>query len=431
MAAFGPETLLSLLTAEERRSQLIVAFSGGADSLALLHACVRSGLHVEAAHVDHRLHPDSPRWARHCAGVAASLGVELHTLEVDVELIGEGVEAAARHARYAALRERLPAGACLLTAHHADDQAETVLLRALRGTGPYGLAAMVRRQPFGRGVLLRPLLELRRDDLRAYARDSGFGWIDDPANRDHRHDRSWLRHHILPPVTERWPRAVPALNRLARQAADLREGLDWLLDAHLDAPGEPLPQARLERLPESLRPALFRRWLQREGVQPPGERRLRQGLSDLLTARADAEPQLAWPAGQVRRFRGRLYVLPLELPGALQSVLTVTPGEPLAIASYGRLDWLAMNGGMNPRLGPYQLRGRQGGERILCGGRHRRVKELLRTRALPPWERDTLPILVRDGEPVAVPGVTVADGVLVGPGQSGIMPMWTPAWRLG
>jgi tRNA(Ile)-lysidine synthase len=429
MAAFGPDKLLSLLTADERRSHLIVAFSGGADSLALLHAGVRAGLHVEAAHVDHRLHPESARWARHCAGVAQSLGVRLHTLEVNVEPTGEGVEAAARHARYAALRERLPAGACLLTAHHADDQAETVLLRALRGTGPYGLAAMVRRQPFGRGVLLRPLLEVRRDELRAYARDSGLGWIDDPANRDPRHDRSWLRHHILPPVAERWPRAVPALNRLARQAADLRDGLDWLLDTHLDSPGEPLPQARLEKLPEPLQPALFRRWLQREGVQPPGERRLRQGLADLLTAGADAEPQLAWSAGQVRRFRGRLYLLPPELPGALRSVLTVMPGEPVMIASHGRLDWLAANGGMDPQRGPYELRARQGGERLLCGGHHRRVKELLRTRALPPWERDTLPIVVHDGKAVAVPGVSVADSVRTGAGERGFMPIWTPAWR--
>lgn len=428
MAAFGPDTLISLLTAEERRRLLIVAFSGGADSLGLLLACVRAGLRVEAAHVDHRLHPDSARWARHCASVAKSLGVELHALEVDVQAAGDGVEAAARNARYAALRDLLLADACLLTAHHADDQAETVLLRALRGTGPYGLAAMLRRQPFGQGTLLRPLLSVRRDDLREYVTASGFPWFDDSANKDDRHDRSWLRNRILPPLAARWPRAVPALNRLARQSAELRDGLDWLLDTHLAAPGQPLPQACVEALPEPLRPTLLRRWLQREGVQPPGERQLRQGLADLLAARADAEPQLAWPGAQVRRFRRQFYLLPAQLPPSLDGEHPVTPGEPLPLAGQGRLDWLP-GGGIDPDKGPYSLRARHGGERLHLGGHRRRIKELLRTADMPPWERRQLPLLVCGDEPAAIPGVAVADCFRADKPESGFTPVWTPSWR--
>lgn len=142
-------------------------------------------------------------------------------------------------------------------------------------------------------------------------------------------------------------------------------------------------------------------------------------------ARADAEPRLAWPVAQVRRFRGRLHLLPAELPEALEIDVPVQPAEPLSLAGQGRLDWLP-GSGIDPQKGPYRLRTRQGGERLQLGGHRRRIKELLRTAAIPPWERRLLPLLTRGDEPVAIPGIAVADGFRADPPESGFMPLWTP-----
>ena len=169
---------------------LCVAFSGGPDSSALLHAlaAVRGDARaLRAMHVDHGLHADSTSWAAACAATCESLGVPLQMLRVTVQAEGAGIEAAAREARYAALAGHLGEDEWLVTAHHREDQAETVLLKLLRGAGPHGLGGMRERRPLGRGQLWRPLLDIPRGDLRAYAASAGLQVIEDPANRDPRH----------------------------------------------------------------------------------------------------------------------------------------------------------------------------------------------------------------------------------------------------
>ncbi|TAM95637.1 MAG: tRNA lysidine(34) synthetase TilS, partial [Rhodanobacteraceae bacterium] len=207
---------------------LCIAFSGGPDSTALLHALAQlteareRGL--RALHIDHGLHADSGAWARHCADFCQALDVPLTVLRACVgDARGEGIEAAARRVRYAAFIGNLGEGEWLSLAHHRDDQIETVLLKLLRGAGPDGLGGMRALRPLGRGFLWRPLLETPREVLRKYLTCQGLRTIDDPANADPRFARNTVRHEVLPLLTRHWPQAETSIlhaARLCRVAAD-------------------------------------------------------------------------------------------------------------------------------------------------------------------------------------------------------------------
>ena len=200
--------------------RLTVAFSGGLDSTVLLAALCRLGLaaSVRAVHVDHGLHPESAQWSAHCAATAAAFGAEFAAVRVAVDRASrQGLEAAAREVRYRALGELLAPGEWLLTAHHGDDQLETLLLRLLRGTGVRGLRGIIAFGPFAAGSLGRPLLKFTREQLRAQALAWNLPWLEDPSNREPRHDRNYLRLQVLPALLARWPEAAHSAERLAEQ----------------------------------------------------------------------------------------------------------------------------------------------------------------------------------------------------------------------
>jgi tRNA(Ile)-lysidine synthase len=239
---FSPSALLACLESLVPRTsaELCVAYSGGLDSTVLLHALARAitdrtNYRMRAAHVDHRLHPDSAKWLEHCERVAQSLQIELVPLVVTVASDPElSPEAAAREVRYAALRQILKPNEVLLTAHHADDQLETILLALMRGAGLRGLSAVPSVQIFGGGWLARPMLDFSRAELEEWARAEQLQWLEDPSNENTSFDRNFLRHRVLPALRERWP-AAP--HSATRSTAHLREAgrlLDVLAAADLE-----------------------------------------------------------------------------------------------------------------------------------------------------------------------------------------------------
>ena len=291
---------------------LCVAFSGGADSTALLAALaaqVSQRRRLRAIHVDHGLQSSARAWARHCRDIAAQLGVPLILRRVSVDLgRGQSPEAQARAARYAALARELAPGELLLTAHHQDDQLETVLLQLLRGAGLAGLAAMPAVMPFAAGLLCRPLLEVRRTELVAWLRRRGLPCIEDPSNEDERFDRNYLRHKVVPVIEARFAGAAVAVARSARHAAEAQDLLQQLADADVwrCVDGATLSAAALRRLAPARRRNALRAWIRAAGQQPPDARRLAEIAGPLLAARPDAHPRVEWGKLQVRRHAGRL-----------------------------------------------------------------------------------------------------------------------------
>lgn len=397
-----------------RDGPLLLACSGGLDSTVLLHrlagepALRARGL--RAVHVDHGLHPQSVAWSEACAANCLQLGIDLQVQRVTVVETGQGLEAAARAARHAAFAQTLAAGELLVTAHHRDDQAETVLLRLLRGAGD-GLAAMRPLRPFANGWLWRPLLDVPREALQAYAREHALHWLEDPSNQSDRHDRNFLRHHVLPRLAQRWPQAGQALARsagLLATQADLLAGEDQRRLARvqgLDPATLGLPALLAEAPPWRAR--LLRAWVAGLGLPPlPGDAPATLE-AELLAARPDAEACFAWSGAVVRRWRDLLHAGPEQAPLADDFSVQWSGLEPLALPTG---DLLRLEPGLAFDT-PLRVHARQGGERLRLPGRehHTTLKHALQDLGVPPWERTRLPLLSHpDGTLLAAGDLLVA-----------------------
>lgn len=309
------DAALGRLRPDWRERRLLVAFSGGPDSTALLLALHEllgeSGRgRLRAAHVNHGLQGQAGDWAAHCMSQARSLGVALACREVEVLPSGRGIEAAARRARYSALKSLMQPGECLLTAHHQDDQWETLLLRMLRGSGVAGLAGIRERRRFGAGWLLRPLLGMSRAGLRVWLERRGAGFIEDPSNRDTGFDRSFLREEVVPLLRGRWPGGGATAGRLARLAGETRQLLRALAeqDGRGIARDDHIRCEGLLRLSPARRANLLRERLTALGVAAPSEARLNAALDMLLNAAPDRRPEARWGSARLARRRGRIYI---------------------------------------------------------------------------------------------------------------------------
>lgn len=415
---------------------LKLAFSGGLDSLALLHAlaCLRADpadrgarrprMDLSAVHVDHGLQPASSHWARRCQQVCTDLAVPCRIERIKVTRApGASLEAAARQARYEALARHIGANDVLLTAHHQDDQAETLLLQLLRGAGVHGLAAMPPITDFGRGRLARPLLEFPRSALRDYALAQRLDWIEDASNHDLRHRRNLIRHALLPQLAQHWPQAAALLARSARHASQAAVLLDEI--AHIDLGACRLNGPRATAVlsipalrtlsPERLGNAL-RYWLRSEQFQPPASRALAAIVQMLSEEPRTRHARVSWPGVEVRRYQDELHVMPtlgkidaaLDLAWDLAAPIDL-PGLGLRLSAQPAIG----QGLSRARLDqvPLRLRLRRGGEVCrLPGHSHRQtLKKLLQGHAIAPWLRTRLPLLYAGEELAAVADLWVCE----------------------
>ncbi|HEX5049455.1 MAG TPA: tRNA lysidine(34) synthetase TilS [Gammaproteobacteria bacterium] len=401
------------------RPPMAVAFSGGVDSTVLLAALARSTPRapLRALHVDHGLHPDSAAWAAHCAKAAGAFGVPFAVERVTVDRAsGLGLEAAAREARYRVLEQALAPGELLLTAHHADDQLETVLLRLARGSGVRGLRGIVELAPFGRGLLGRPLLSFTRAELRAQAEDWRLEWLEDPANADWRHDRSFLRARVVPELRGRWPAVAASAVRLAQAASDAEAILESVAAQDLAGAGDPrrIPRSALATLPAPRQRNLLREALRRAELPPPSAERLEALRHAVLDAGSRARPCVRWPGGEGRVFREHLYLMAPLPPASPDGDSAVLQERSEWSGPEGTLSFeLADSGAGLPASWLHaglELRFRAGGERFHALGsrRERPLKDWLHEAAVVPWMRDRVPLLYRGKTLVAVADLCLA-----------------------
>ena len=386
---------------------LCVAFSGGPDSTALLHAL--AGIEaarargLRALHVDHGLHAHSGTWAQQARQFCSVLEIDCTVVRVQVERHGgEGLEAAARHARYAAFADALHAGEWLLLGHHRDDQAETVLLKLLRGSGPEGLGGMRQMRALGAGMLWRPLLQAPRELLRAYVQGHRLGAIDDPSNADTQLSRNYLRNDILPRVTGHWPHAIDSILHAAAHQRAAAETLraQWLAEfarIHDDASGS-LDAAAWLALPPALRDPLLDHWLRARGRRMPTLAQRAQIERQLRELREGRVPCIHWPDTDLRIWKRRLWALApaRTLPPDWQATWT---GQALRLPDGGLLSWQG-----TPLREALTVRLRRGGERIRpSGDRHtRELRDLFQQAELPPWRRAACPLIYAGEELLAV-----------------------------
>jgi len=416
-------------------ARYVLALSGGHDSSVLLHvlASLRGELPgaLAAVHVDHGLQPGAAAWSEFCRRACAALDVPFTAERLACgPPPGESVEAWARRERYRVLRGHLRAGEVLLTAHHRDDQAESVLLALLRGSGPYGLRALAAYRPCPPGSLLRPLIEQPRARLADYARRHGLRWVEDQSNRDPRRDRNYLRHTVLPALRARWPDCAASLARAARwqgeAAGALERGARADLQAARTADPAVLAVPALRALPRARLAAALRAWIREHDRRTPPQARLETVIDAVLGARHDAVPEVRWDRVELRRHGERLYLLAAQTP--LPAGLALPWDPAVALELPGGI--LRAERGLGPGLRlaaadrTVQVRVRRGGERARLPGRTHRseLRKLFQAAGVAPWQRDRVPLVFVDGELAAVAGLWVFEPWAAGPGE--------PAWRL-
>ncbi|TKS53695.1 tRNA lysidine(34) synthetase TilS [Luteimonas yindakuii] len=382
---------------------VLVGFSGGLDSTVLLHRLavdrdVRAqGL--RAVHVHHGLQPAADDWAAHAVQTCAALDVplEIHHARVQRDA-GHGMEAAARHARYAAFEARLQPGGILALAHHLDDQAETFLLRALRASGVEGLSAMRPWRAHGTGWLWRPLLATPRAHLLHQAREQALLWIEDPSNAGLDPDRNFLRHAVLPRLRERWPQAAEGLARsagFAAQASDLlaADDVEAFAAARCDDPAVVRVDV-LGSLPAARRARVLRHWIATLGLPPLPANGVAY-IEQMLASKAhDGDACFDYAGTRVQRWRDLLHAGPVRAPLPPDLDLAWDGTSPLALPDGGALRLEA--GALALRFdAPLRVHARRGGERIRLPGRghHHSLKQVLQMLDVPRWERAHLPLL--------------------------------------
>jgi tRNA(Ile)-lysidine synthase len=413
---------------------LLIALSGGRDSVALLDAACRlrrsrtAGFaQLVAVHVHHGLLPEADRWSDFCEQACARLEVPFRVMRVKVEPSGGGIEEAARSARYAALAEAADeyGAAAVLTAHHLDDRIETFLMQWMRGAGIDGLTGFVAARAFSdRAALLRPWLAAPRADIEHCVAQRELAYVDDPSNTEPRLLRGALRAKVLPALKAVRPGFLRGAARSIELLAESAEALSELAAADLAACTEDAPAGmvwldRLAMLPPGRRAVTVRAWLAAQQVQAPSRARLAQVLVQALGSRADSRMKVRIGTHEVRRHRGLLLLRDAQTEYHGEAAVRWRGEAEIAVPAWGGVlrfeptegegfdaEWL--------RGEPLQLRGRGGGERFKPHALRpsKTLKRLFQDAGVAEFERAALPLVWRDGRLIFVAGLG-ADARLV------------------
>lgn len=405
---FEPEQLVPFFQ-KYQIQQALIAYSGGLDSHVLLNACAKlkqsiPNLQLRAVYIDHGLQAISKQWAHHCQHQCTLLGISFQALSITLNATQKNIEAQARDARYKVFQDQLQQSEVLLTAHHANDQAETFLLNLMRGSGIEGLAAMPEVRVFAHSYLIRPLLPYSREQLQQYAQQQGLNYIEDPTNQELLFNRNYVRHKVLPLLQQRWSNVLLTINRSVRLQAETGELIDELLQEKYQLAQGSLASTLsigfLKTQSPVIQKALIRFWLREQGFLMPSEKKLKHVMQDVLHAKQDAQPCVSWAGCEIRRFQDDLFAMPPLLPLDLSRQAIWQAKD--------NLQWESTE--LTPQMvcdfqPPFTVCYRQGGELIRYRGRTVSLKKWLNAQKISPWERERLPLVYQGDKLVFIPNI--------------------------
>ena len=415
--------------------RLCVAYSGGIDShvlLSHLHTLNQGLDHIplDAIYINHNLHSESVKWGEHCKQICQNLTVPFQHISVDATPdSGESPEEKARIVRYQALAGELQPDHWLLTAQHIEDQAETLLLQLLRGSGADGLSAMPAQRSLGDGEHHRPLLKVSKQEIEQYATAHDLQWIEDPSNQDQSVARNYLRKTVIPDLEKVWPEANEMLDRSA----------DWMAEASelmMELAGHDLLKCRgnyqsinileLNTLTVIRQKNLLRYWFHCLGLKRPGIVKLNLIFEQIVKARDDASPQLDWQEVSLRRYKDHLYIIPnWPSPESGWHIILDRTGQYNLSDDSGVLTITEVTGrGIAKSFLEQSLTAklREGGERCHPKDRDHSqlLKKLFQDYSVPPWLRERWPILYCDDQITAVPGLFICKGFEASSSEAGL-----------
>lgn len=399
----------------ENIDKIILAYSGGVDSHVLLHWLCSTLLKekVTAVYINHGLQQQAEQWGQHCRSISEDLGIGFQSIRVNAQKIkGSSLEEVARDKRYAALKGLLGEQDVLLLAQHREDQMETVFLQLFRGAGPCGLSGMPASIAFGKGLMLRPLLATSKQDILSYAQKNSLQWVEDPSNQSHDFDRNFLRNHIIPQLKQRWKGVDKTVARSARHCAVAEENTQQLaqllVEGVIDCEHLTVNIPCLLKLSAHQQHLVIRRWFKQLNLRMPSEKRLVTILSEVVLAGESKNPQLKGENYAIRRYRETLYCLPASKHTPIFKEKEWLVGKKkIRLNQYSHLSLIDASSGIPKAIwdqAQVSIKFRQGSEKIKLvgrGGSHS-LKKLFQEAAVPPWERDTLPLVYIDQQLAAI-----------------------------
>jgi tRNA(Ile)-lysidine synthase len=404
------------LTRLSEFTKLIVGFSGGLDSTVLLHVLASHAAlshRLTAVHIHHGISANAGYWQDHCEQLCQDLNIPFLARSVQFDR-SANLEEGARIARYAVFSSLLSHEDCLLLGHHLDDQAETVLLQLFRGSGIDGMAAMTQWGSLGLGTIARPFLSHSRKQLEDYARSHDLQWIDDESNQEIQYSRNYLRHEIMPLLVKKWPGLVKNIARTAIHCQQAKVNLDAL--ALYDNEGAPLDCnslfiAPLKKLSFERMTNVLRAWLKKNQVQMPSTLTFQRLIHEVLFASSDANPEVSWNNIRVRLYQQCLYINKKEPKNLPANIAWTEFPSPLILEQFN-LHLIARKSGRGliiPQQAKVEVRFRLGGEHILLHGQTKQLKKLFQQWAIPPWLRETIPLIYINNQLAAVVGYVIND----------------------
>lgn len=378
-----------------------LAFSGGLDSTVLLHLLVNVAslypLKWRVVHIHHGLSVNADYWSKHCEQVCKKWNVKFDLKQINAQSIsGESPEEKARQTRYAVFADLLNSQDILLTAHHMDDQAETVLLQLFRGAGPKGLAAMSHFTAFKQGFLGRPLLDFPRQTLLEYAKQNQLHWIEDESNQNINFTRNFIRHEVMPLLKTRWTSITSTLARVADHCAEAQELIESEINQYyLASQGtsfNTLSVKKILKYSEMTQRQILRYWIQKNNFPIPSTKKMYHVIHDVLHAGEDKSPCVIWGNVELRRYRDDLYIMSKLLDfDTTQIYIWEQP------------------------IGSVMVRFRCVAEKVKVYGHkhHSILNKLFQEWGVPPWLRDRIPLVFFKDQLIAAGDFFSAKGIVI------------------
>ena len=418
--------------------KICVSLSGGVDSIVLLYAlnqCLDKGCLIRAIHINHNLAKDSQVWADFCKRTCdrIQIQIDIHSIKVK-NTEGFGIEAAARKARYQKLQRSIQEGEWLMTAHHQEDQLETILLRMARGTGIEGLQGIQKQFNFGKGKILRPLLDVSKSEVLGYARKNNLDWVEDASNQETYFDRNFLRMNVIPKLKERWPAFSSSVSRLSNISNQTSTLLKELAQQDLGS-NYPIKNLDIDILKNKSNGRvvnIIRFLILKNEMTVPSMKVLNSGVNILLNPKS-VNPTMVWNNYCIKRYVDKLYFLKLsELqPNQSNKLMHWSIDEPLILDEDGSslAAIMAIGQGLSLKKCNKNLdvQFRKGGESIRPVGHKitKKLKKLFQEDHILPWTRDKIPLLYKKNELIGVGDLWFNQNYIASEEEDGFLVNWS------
>ncbi|KAF3982529.1 MAG: tRNA lysidine(34) synthetase TilS [Methylococcales symbiont of Hymedesmia sp. n. MRB-2018] len=430
------QTIVSTLPADTEK--IYIGFSGGKDSHVLLHI-LASKIEIKskvcAVYIHHGLHVEADEWQKHCQVIALENGVSYQSIKVNAEKQNrQSQEEIARDARYQAFKSLLTKNDVLLLAQHRQDQMETVLLQLFRGSGVQGLAAMPLSTNFGKGKMIRPLLDVSQTAIDEYAKQHKLQWIEDPSNQNDEFDRNFLRNQILPQLKKRWPALDKTVSRSARHCADsyhLNDDLSkQLLNSLYNANEKSLNITQLLELNDNKQHYVIRQWFTVNQLRMPSEKVLIRIIREVLKAKPSANPEIRTKTYCIRRYRDKLFCFKNDMAALSEDDKCWKKGANKLRLNASILSLSEASEGISKTQwneSEVTVKFRKGSEKIKLAGREGRhtLKKLLQEKEIPPWERALVPLIYLNDSLAAIADLWVSEDFIACSTKQCVLIQWT------